>query len=192
VEAQTMKEVSAEAFSSKLMKLTAEANKEFMKVGDVEAYLDENAEWLDKTMHTMIHGFARGLVNHIAGIQEVYDLKGFSSAAIIHQEYKNVLAGLLEDDSNFMIRLLAQRAALCWLHLQSAEYDRHRLNRCTGVRDYHINHAEKRITMAQGRFLRACAALNKARAMVAAIEVINERRGKTAKPRLALVAGMEA
>lgn len=187
-----MKEVSAEAFSSKLMKLTAEANKEFVKVNEVSAFLDENAEWLEHTCHTMVHGFARGLVNHIAGITDDFDLKGYGSAEIVHREYKNVLAGLLEDDSNFMIRLLAQRAALCWLHLQSAEYDRHRLNRCTGVRDYHIDHAEKQITMAQGRFLRACAALNKARAMVAAIEVINERRDRSAKPRLALVAGREA
>lgn len=187
-----MKEPSAEAFSSKLMKLTGEANREFIKIRDLDAFLDENAEWLEHTCHTTAHDASRALVNHMAGLDHKSDLTGYGSAEIIHREYKNVLARLLEDDSNFMIRLLAQRAALCWLHLQSAEHDRNRLYHCTNVQEHHIEHTEKQITAAQNRFLRACAALAKTRVMIAATEMMNERRGKPTKTRLALVAGMEA
>jgi hypothetical protein len=188
MEAQAMKEPDADAFGLKLIKLASEANREFIKIKDLQAFLDENAEWLDKTCHTMTYNVTRSLVNHIAGLDHKDDLTGYGSAEILHRDYKNILAGLLDGDSNFMIRLLAERAALCWLHVQSAEYDRKRLNHCTGVQHYHIERAEKQITIAQNRFLRACAALTKARVMIVATELMEERKGKPT-PRLALVAG---
>src|SRR5437016_12599324 len=117
MEAQTMnptpeKESDIEAFSGKLLTLTMEANRELIKCNDLRDYLDANAELLEKTHHTIAYAIARSLVNQVAGLKLREDLRGYGSAEVVHREYKNVLAGLLEDDSNTMIRLLAERAAL--------------------------------------------------------------------------------
>src|SRR5262245_38821599 len=105
MEAQAMnpeKETDIEAFSLKLSKLTGEANREFIKCNELQNYLDANAELLEKTYYTRAHAVARSLCNLIAGAGLTESLHGFGSAEIIHREYKNVLAGLLEGDSNFM------------------------------------------------------------------------------------------
>jgi hypothetical protein len=122
MEAQKMnptpeKETDIEAFSLKLTTLTIAANREFMKCNELRDYLDANAELLEKTSNTRAHVVAQSLCNLIAGAGLTEGLRGFGSAAIIYREYKNVLAGLLEGDSSFMIRLLAERAAVCWLHV---------------------------------------------------------------------------
>lgn len=184
-----MKEPDAESFRKKLWDLLTEANRDLIKCNELRDYLDENAELLQQTCHTVAYKIERELVNRVAGMNDGLELKGWGRGEMIHREYKNVLAGLLEDDSNFMIRLLAERAALCWLHIQAAESDRNQLRYCTGVQHYHIERAEKQITMAQNRFLRACAALTKARAMILATEAMQEKIGKRPKPQLALVSG---
>lgn len=187
-----MKETNIQTFSSELMRLTAAANRDFMKLGELKAYLDANADLLNETSHTLAYGLARSLVNTISGLDAHDALKGFGSAEIVHREYKNVLEWLIEGESNTIIRLLAERAAMCWLHAQAAE-SHHALMRLSEARHQHdarlrMALAERRLTAAHNRFLRACAALTKMRAMIAATELMNERRGGQAKPRLALVA----
>lgn len=189
MEAQAMKGTDLNSFSLELVRLTCAANKDFIKCKELQAYLDENAELLEKSHHTLVYGLARSLVNHIAGLDHKDDLTGYGSAEIVHREYKNVLAGLLDGDSNVMIRLLAERAALCWLHVQAAETEHRSVNGRGSVSYRDLEWAEKQLTMAHNRFLRACAALNKARAMIAATEMMNERRGRPAKPQLKLAAG---
>jgi hypothetical protein len=87
-----------------------------------------------------------------------------------------------------MIGLLAERAALCWLHVQAAEAYHFQISRNTQADYRDLAYAEKRLTAAQNRFLRAGAALTKARAMIATAELIQERRDKTVKPGLKLAA----
>jgi hypothetical protein len=186
MEAQAMKETDVDTFSLTLTRLTCEANKDFIMCKELQAYLDENADLLEKTSHTLVYAIARTLVNQVAGVNWREDLRGYGSAEVVHREYKNILAGLLGDDSNMMIRLLAERAALCWLHVQAAEKHHNELNGRASIQYRHLEFAEKRLTAAQNRFLRACTALAKARAMITATEIMRERQ--PAKPRLALVA----
>ena len=53
------KESDIEAFSSKLLTLTMEANRELIKCNDLRDYLDANAELLEKTYHTRAYAVAR-------------------------------------------------------------------------------------------------------------------------------------
>lgn len=174
-------------FSLKLTSLTIEANKEFIKCSDLRAFLDEHADLLEKTHHTLAYGIARSIVNNIAGLQFRDDLKGYGSAEIVHREYKNLLANLTGDDENPVIKLLAQRAAICWLHVQQAERFHARIHDQSSIRHQDMELADKHLTMAQNRFLRACDALTRTRAMILATEAMQEKIGKRPKPQLALV-----
>jgi hypothetical protein len=187
MEAQTLMESDIKTFSLNLIRLTIEANNDLMKCDALQAYLDENAHLLERTHHSLAHGISRSICNNMGGAGKRHDLKGLGSPIIVHREYKNVLAGFIgEDEPSMMIRLLAQRAALCWLRVQEAEMDHTSLHEKTSMPYRELEWAEKQLTMAQNRFLRACDALAKMRAMEAMTEAIKEKQGNRAKPRLAL------
>ncbi|MFP5260810.1 MAG: hypothetical protein ACLGJB_02755 [Blastocatellia bacterium] len=180
-------EPDIKTFSRTLIGLTIEANNDLMKCDALQAYLDENAHLLERTHHSLEHGISRSICNNMGGAGKRDDLKGLGSPMIVHREYKNVLAGFIgEDEPSMMIRLLAQRAAVCWLRVQEAEMDHTRLHERTSMPYREMEWAEKQLTMSQNRFLKACDALAKMRAMEAMTEAIKEKQGSRAKPRLAL------
>ena len=182
-------ESDVKTFSVELMRLTTEANNDFLKLDALHAYLDDNAELLDQSAHTLAYGIARNVINCMGGIWKpgrLEKLKGFGTPEILHREYKNILAGLMGDDPTPMVKLLAHRAALCWLRLQEAESDNTRLHQKSSIPFRELEWAEKQMTMTQNRFLKACDALARMRAMEAMTEAIKEKQGNRAKPRLAL------
>lgn len=182
-------ESDVKTFSVELMRLTTEANNDFLKCDALRAYLDENAELLDQSAHTLAYAIARNVINGMGGIWKpghLEKLKGLGTPEILHREYKNVLAGLMGDDPTQMVKLLAHRAALCWLRVQEAEKDHTDLHERTSAPFRELEWTEKQLTMAQNRFLKACDALAKMRAMEAMTEAIKEKQGSRAKPRLAL------
>ena len=178
-----------EEFSLELTRLTADANREFFKCKDLQAFLDEHAELLDKSYHTLAYATARSLANNVSGLHLKDDLRGYGSAAVVYREYQNVLAGLTGDDESPVIRLLAQRAALCWLHVQQAEQFHTMIHDRQSLRHDDVQLADRQLTAAQNRFLKACDALAKMRAMTLATEAMKEKLGKSGRPQLALVSG---
>jgi hypothetical protein len=189
MEAQTEMKMQPKEFSLELITLTREANNDFIQCKKLRNFLDENAELLDESNHTLSYGIARSIVNSIAGMSLKDDLKGWGSAEIVHRDYKNVLAHFTGDDTSPVIKILATRAAVCWLRVQQAEKE------CTSVHDKssiiidHMHAMNRQLTMAQNRFLRACEALARMRAMLLATEALKEKVGKREKPRLALASG---
>lgn len=186
-------ESDIKTFSLTLIRLTIEANNDLMKCDALQSYLDENAHLLERSHHSLAHAISRSICNNMGGAGKRHDLKGLGSPMIVHREYKNVLAGFIgEDEPSMMIRLLAQRAAVCWLRVQEAEMDHTSLHEKSSMPYRELEWAEKQLTMAQNRFLRACDALAKMRAMEAMTEAIKEKQGNRAKPRLALAQAKEA
>jgi hypothetical protein len=186
MEAKTMK---PEEFSLELTRRTIEANRDFIKCGELRTFLDENAELLDGSVHTLGYGIARSIVNSIAGLDQREDLKGYGSAEVVHREYKNVLAQFIGEDTSSVIKLLAQRAAVCWLRVQQAEQECTMVHSRPSIPIHHLEAMDKQLTQAQNRFLRACDALSKMRAMLLATEALKEKTQKPGKPQLALVSG---
>lgn len=181
--------MNPDEFSTQLIKLTIEANREFIKCRELKAFLDENAELLEGSIHTLGYEIARSLVNSIAGLDQREDLKGYGSAEIVHRDYKNVLAHFIGEDTSPVIKLLAERAAICWLRLQQAERECTMVHSRSSIPIHQLEAVDKQLTMAQNRFLRACDALAKMRAMLLATDILKERAGKperTEKPKLAL------
>ena len=178
-----------EEFSKELTKRTIEANRDFIKCGELRLFLDDNAELLDGSVHTLGYTIARSIVNSIAGLDQREDLKGYGSAEIVHREYNNVLSQFIGEDTNPVIKLLAQRAAICWLRVQQAEQECTMVHSRPSIPIHQLEAMDKQLTMAQNRFLRACDALAKMRAMLLATEALKERVGKPAKRQLALVSG---
>jgi len=168
-------ESSLEEFSTRLTSLTMEANRDFIKCKDLGAFLDENAELLEQTHQTLTYGIARSIINNMLGLQLREDLKGYGSAEVMHREYKNVLAGLLGDDSKPVIKLLAERAAVCWLRLQAAERYYNRIHEQTSIPIQTLEWANKQLTMGQNRFVQACDALARMRLLREATRIVEAR-----------------
>jgi hypothetical protein len=178
-------------FSLELTTRTMEANRDFIKCSELRAFLDENAELLQQSSHTLGYSIARSIVNSIAGLDRREDLSGYGSAEVIHREYKNVLADFIGEDTSPVIKLLAQRAAVCWLRVQQAEQECTAVHSHSSIPIHQLDAVDRQLTRAQGRFLRACDALARMRAMLLATEALREKVGKPARPKLALASNQQ-
>jgi hypothetical protein len=140
--------------AAKLQSLMVAADKNPQKLPELHAFLSENLDLAEK-ISVLAVSVKRGLIEKVSSSSK-------GTQAVLLEEVMAVTRKLTEKDASPLERLLIDCVAMCWLRVQCAEHYRTSLmGGGQSLREAEL--ADKLLTKAHNRFIRAIESLAKLR-----------------------------
>lgn len=154
---ETSKPVKRHEFverTAKLQSLMNEANSNSKKLSELNAFLNNNPDLAEK-VSVLAYSVKTGLIEKMSSSNK-------GTQAVLLEEVMAVGRKLMEEDTSPLERLLIDCVAMCWLRMQCAEHYRTSLmGGGQSLREMEL--ADKLLTKAHNRFIRAIESLAKLR-----------------------------